>query len=626
MLDLSKIKLIVWDLDDTFWSGTLSEGSATWNMPHCDFIRALTDKGIINSICSKNNFQDVEAFFNKNHPELFDLFVFKSINWEPKGTRVKNIIENAALRPVNVLFIDDNESNLNEVKFYNPDINICLPSEINNLIKQLPNTGKDDTQHSRLNQYKILERKVADKNQTASNDDFLRNSDICVQIHKNCIQQIDRLHELLIRSNQLNYTKNRCSKDELIALLRKKNISAGYITCFDKYGDYGIVGFFALDKQKHELVHFLFSCRTLGMGVEQYVYAKLHFPKLTTIGEVANHVQPQKYISYISDKKQHKRKITSKTNLNVLLKGPCDLSGIMPYLSGNMGIDTEFVHANEDRPTTVCQQHSVCTVDAKRMPQSDIDKILKRIPMLSSEDYTTALYDTKYDVIVFSLLIDDLLGLYKDKQTGLVFPFGNYQIPITDKEFEAVWTQTPVYANEFGLTPEKLAYFRKNLEFMGPITCQHLTENLTYIRNNINPNTKLILILGSEFEPISEPQDSQGLYLRHREMNKSVLNWAKTQQNVECINLTDFIKTPEDYRDMVNHFQRHIYYKLAQRLAASISSNIKVHDNNFWKNITIDKHKRIVCENGTQYRYEQLFLHLFGANIPLSKKRKKVIK
>ena len=26
MYDFEKIKLIVWDLDDTFWSGTLSEG------------------------------------------------------------------------------------------------------------------------------------------------------------------------------------------------------------------------------------------------------------------------------------------------------------------------------------------------------------------------------------------------------------------------------------------------------------------------------------------------------------------------------------------------------------------------------------------------------------------------
>ena len=29
MIDIKTIKLIVWDLDDTFWTGTLSEGGAT---------------------------------------------------------------------------------------------------------------------------------------------------------------------------------------------------------------------------------------------------------------------------------------------------------------------------------------------------------------------------------------------------------------------------------------------------------------------------------------------------------------------------------------------------------------------------------------------------------------------
>ena len=625
MLDLSSIKLIVWDLDDTFWNGTLSEGTAEWIQSNCEFIEKLTDKGIINSICSKNNYSDVEKFFQDNN-NLFDMFVFKSINWEPKGARVKAIIENAALRPVNVLFIDDNELNLNEVKYYNPDINVCLPSEIQSLISQLPNITKDDKTHSRLQQYKILERKVADKLQTASNDDFLKESNICVGIHNDCMKNIDRLHELLIRSNQLNYTKNRCSKEDLVALLKDKNIASGYVTCFDKYGDYGVIGFYVLNKKSNELVHFLFSCRTLGMGVEQYVYSKLDFPKLTTVGDVATQVYPKKYISYISDAKRQKTKNKVKKTLNVLLKGPCDLSGIMPYLSDNMGIDTEFVHANESRPTTASQQHSVCAVDSKKLSAVDIEKILNRVPMLDIEDYTTAMYDKKYDVVVFSLLMDDLLGLYRDKETGLIFPFGNYQIPITDKKFEKIWTSNIVYANEFGLTIDKLKYFRDNFDFLGPITCEHLIENLSFMRNNINPKAKLILILGSEVKPISEPQDSKGLYLRHREMNKAVLKWAATQENVLCVNLSDFIKTPEDYRDMVNHFQRHVYYKLAQRLASHISSDIRVRDKKFWKNITINKHRRVVCENGAEYKCEQLFLHLFGLNIPLSRKHKRINK
>lgn len=56
-----------------------------------------------------------------------------------------------------------------------------------------------------------------------------------------------------------------------------------YITAYDKYGEYGIVGFYAV--KDNTLVHFLFSCRTLGMGIEQYTYEKIGCPKLDIVGD-----------------------------------------------------------------------------------------------------------------------------------------------------------------------------------------------------------------------------------------------------------------------------------------------------------------------------------------------------
>lgn len=61
----------------------------------------------------KNNFSDVQRVLSDL--ELWDLFVFPSINWEAKGTRIKHIIKTMVLRPVNVLFLDD------DVKKFNAD-------------------------------------------------------------------------------------------------------------------------------------------------------------------------------------------------------------------------------------------------------------------------------------------------------------------------------------------------------------------------------------------------------------------------------------------------------------------------------------------------------------------------
>ena len=57
MLDYSKIKLVIWDLDDTFWKGTLSEGPIVSIAENIQLVRDLTDRGIVNSICSKNDYE-----------------------------------------------------------------------------------------------------------------------------------------------------------------------------------------------------------------------------------------------------------------------------------------------------------------------------------------------------------------------------------------------------------------------------------------------------------------------------------------------------------------------------------------------------------------------------------------
>ncbi len=90
MYDLQKVKLIIWDLDETFWNGTLSDGNMKINPKNIELIKNTTDSGVINSICSKNDEKTVCEVLEKNG--ILDFFVFRSINWTPKGDRVKQII------------------------------------------------------------------------------------------------------------------------------------------------------------------------------------------------------------------------------------------------------------------------------------------------------------------------------------------------------------------------------------------------------------------------------------------------------------------------------------------------------------------------------------------------------
>ena len=54
---MDSIKLVVWDLDETLWQGTLSEEGITLNEQHVTNVKELTSRGIINSIVSKNDFE-----------------------------------------------------------------------------------------------------------------------------------------------------------------------------------------------------------------------------------------------------------------------------------------------------------------------------------------------------------------------------------------------------------------------------------------------------------------------------------------------------------------------------------------------------------------------------------------
>ena len=76
----------------------------------------------------------------------------------------------------------------------------------------------------------------------------------------------------------------------------------------DKYGDYGYVGFFLVESFRTQHVagasirtlrHFCFSCRTLGMLVEKWLYDYLGKPELRVVGEVLTDVFQEKKVDWI---------------------------------------------------------------------------------------------------------------------------------------------------------------------------------------------------------------------------------------------------------------------------------------------------------------------------------------
>jgi predicted enzyme involved in methoxymalonyl-ACP biosynthesis len=54
------VRLVVWDLDETFWQGTLTEGGIAYNDETHNIVMELARRGIMSTICSKNDFESVK--------------------------------------------------------------------------------------------------------------------------------------------------------------------------------------------------------------------------------------------------------------------------------------------------------------------------------------------------------------------------------------------------------------------------------------------------------------------------------------------------------------------------------------------------------------------------------------
>lgn len=361
-MDCEKIKLIVWDLDETFWPGVLSDHTAVYDERMGKLVRDTVDAGVMNAICSKNDRTQVEEFLKERG--VWDYFVFNSIDWSPKGERAAQIIREMNLRSVNVLFIDDNALNLQEVKACCPGIMAGGPEIIPQLISCFEKIEKCDLAHARLDQYKVLEKKQQFKAISGSNEAFLRNCGIRVDVHDDCLAHLDRISDLILRSNQLNFTKLRSTRDELDALCRDGSVKTGYVHVSDKFGDYGIVGFFAV--RNKTLLHFVFSCRTLNMGVEQYVYRLLGCPRLKIVGEVASSPDgpAPDWINMDAGTASSRKESLLGGEGKILIKGPCDISQIFAFIKDSKNIIQELTYVNDKGVSIETFNHTMHIVES----------------------------------------------------------------------------------------------------------------------------------------------------------------------------------------------------------------------------------------------------------------------
>ncbi len=284
---LKRKKCLVLDLDNTLWGGVLGEDGIEGVKLGGDYpgkafhffqesLLALSKRGVILTVCSKNNEADVLEAWEKNPFMVLrkDTFAAWRINWNDKPSNIRELAEELNIGLDSLVFLDDNPSERELVRQTLPMVATPefperpyeLPSFFKSLVEnyfRVYSITSEDL--NKTEQYKANARRAEASRSFVDLDSFIRSLDIRLTIEAANSFSIPRVAQMTQKTNQFNLTTRRYTEADV-----RRLVDSGWeIMCLgveDKFGDSGITGCVMVDGDTIDTL--LLSCRILGKGIE----------------------------------------------------------------------------------------------------------------------------------------------------------------------------------------------------------------------------------------------------------------------------------------------------------------------------------------------------------------------
>lgn len=287
-ISLKRKKCLVLDLDNTLWGGVLGEDGIEGIKIGGDYpgkaflywqeaLLELSKSGVILTVCSKNNEQDVLDAWEKNPFMVLrkEHVAAYRINWTDKATNVKELASELNIGLDSFVFVDDNPTERELIKQMLPMVEVpefpAQPYELMPFFKQLVEDyfkvySVTDEDKNKTEQYKQNAARAQAQASFADFNSFLESLNIQITIEAANEFNIRRIAQMTQKTNQFNLTTHRYTDADVRGF-----VDAGWkvwcISVADKFGDNGITGAIML-KPNGEIDTFLLSCRILGKGIE----------------------------------------------------------------------------------------------------------------------------------------------------------------------------------------------------------------------------------------------------------------------------------------------------------------------------------------------------------------------
>jgi FkbH-like protein len=291
-----RYKVLAVDLDNTLWGGVVGEDGVTGLKLGHEFpgnvhlriqreLLELKNRGILLVLLSKNNEADARLAF-ESLPEMllkWDDFTIRKVDWNHKHENLRAASRELGLGLDSFVFLDDSDYEREQMRQLMPEVRILNNSgDPLQVLRALWESDAFDsltvTAEDRVRHQDYAVRSVRDvRGHEEDLQSFLQSLGMEVTIEEVGPANIERVVNMLGKTNQFNLTTRRHSRAAVETLLRKDGSIALALRLRDKFGDQGIVAVLLAVPENGALVidSYLVSCRALGRGVEDALWAAL---------------------------------------------------------------------------------------------------------------------------------------------------------------------------------------------------------------------------------------------------------------------------------------------------------------------------------------------------------------
>jgi FkbH-like protein len=199
------------------------------------------------------------------------------VHWDDKAKSIERISQELNIGLDSIVFFDDNPVERLWIQEQLPDVKIIdVPDSPIGYIGSLIDSSYFDSLHTtkedkdRHAQYKQQVKRSKLYKNSKTIDDFLKNLKMKVNIGHMSNVTINRLEQLINKTNQFNLTSKRYDSIDLEDIVSNDGMVL-WVSVKDCYGDNGIVGVAIIKdvlSKKWVLDSFLLSCRIIGRKIE----------------------------------------------------------------------------------------------------------------------------------------------------------------------------------------------------------------------------------------------------------------------------------------------------------------------------------------------------------------------